>query len=526
MSAPVSVRRELRLGVAPGFVLPPLDALAATRSLHVDGSTSAIEVGEPERFSSEHFDTADLRLVRRGVTLQRRQGEGTSWILELPRPTKSGSNKADCRLAAVDGGAASPPEVLLDLLTAYVRTGTLAPVAHLQTERVTHALRDAESRLVAQIDDDTTAVYRGDVVAARFRHLELDVGPGASPELVDALVDFLRDAGASAPDPLPTLVRALGPRALAPAELDRPDLGDASSAGEVVTSALIAATNLLLDHDHVVRLDDDTEGVHQARVATRRLRSHLRVFASLFDPHWSAPLRSDLKWLARSLGRVRDRDVLIGRLRRAAGELPARNDRRDAEALISRVAAERERAQRRLLGALRSDRYRALVDGVVLAVVSPKVTDGAEALASTALPPVVKKPYRTVRKAVERVGLDPSDDELHALRIDVKRARYAAEVAVPVLGGEMRAFAKALAGFGDLLGDHHDASVAEDWLRAAARHAPAGVGDGTARSVALVAGELVAGQRSERRALRRELPSAWERVTLAAARAGYDGAKP
>jgi CHAD domain-containing protein len=515
---PVSVRREVRLGVAPDFVVPPLDGLVATQSLRID-------VAEPERFASEYFDTTDLRLVRRGVTLQRRQGSETAWILELPRPTKSGTDKADCRLIDVDDDVARPPAALLGLLTAYTRSSAVGAVAHLQTTRTTHVLQDDAQRVVAEVDDDTTAVYRGNRVAARFRHLEVDIGPGGSPDLLDALVEHLRRAGASAPDPVPTLVRALGPSALARSELDPGDLGASSTAGEVVSSGLLAATNLLLDHDHVIRLDDDIEGVHQARVASRRLRTYLRAFRALFDPAWSAPLQADLKWLARALGRVRDRDVLLARLREATDAFGKKSDRRDAGHLLDRVGAERAQAQAELLTTLRSDRYLALLDGLVPAVLAPKLTDLATAPALEALRPMVKKPYRKVRKAVDRVGLDPSDDELHDLRIDVKRARYAAEVAAPVAGPEMRAFAKALAGFGDLLGDHHDASVAEEWLRSAARHRPEGVSTRVALATAQVAGQLIADQREQRRSLRRELPAAWERVTVAEPHIDQQGTK-
>jgi CHAD domain-containing protein len=42
--------------------------------------------------------------------------------------------------------------------------------------------------------------------------------------------------------------------------------------------------------------------VHQARVATRRVRSTLRTFSKLLDEEWTDRLRADLKWLADLLG--------------------------------------------------------------------------------------------------------------------------------------------------------------------------------------------------------------------------------
>src|SRR4051794_26959300 len=119
MSSELEVRQEVRLAVSPEFVMPSLGELAATRELHVEQEAGADDTTTDHleaRFASEYFDTTDLRLVRRGVTLQRRQGDGTSWIIELPRPTKNGSRRADCRLIEIDDGSTEPPDSLLDLL--------------------------------------------------------------------------------------------------------------------------------------------------------------------------------------------------------------------------------------------------------------------------------------------------------------------------------------------------------------------------------------------------------------------------
>ena len=79
----------------------------------------------------------------------------------------------------------------------------------------------------------------------------------------------------------------------------------------------------LLRHDPGVRLGIDIEDVHQARVATRRLRSDLRTFQPLLDEAWADALRDELRWLGAELGRVRDAEVLRDRLRAAATTLPA-----------------------------------------------------------------------------------------------------------------------------------------------------------------------------------------------------------
>src|SRR5207248_11382379 len=104
-----------------------------------------------------------------------------------------------------------------------------------------------------------------------------------------------------------------------------PGLGPKSPAGDAVRAALAAGTTRLLRHDPGVRLGDDPEDVHQARVGARRLRSDLRTFAPLVEPDWREHLQDELRWLGDQLGAVRDADVLLDRLRRQASTLPERD---------------------------------------------------------------------------------------------------------------------------------------------------------------------------------------------------------
>ena len=73
---------------------------------------------------------------------------------------------------------------------------------------------------------------------------------------------------------------------MAPPELVVPTVGPNALVGEVARAAITAGVIRILEHDALVRLDGGPEGVHQARVGTRRLRSDLRTFASIFDNEW------------------------------------------------------------------------------------------------------------------------------------------------------------------------------------------------------------------------------------------------
>jgi hypothetical protein len=129
-----------------------------------------------------------------------------------------------------------------------------------------------------EVDDDVVSVMDGRRLAARFREVEVEVVGSAPDFLMDVVVARLGEAGAIAGDGRSKVVRAIGPRALEPADVIPVPVDKSSSIGEVVRAAIAHGYLRLVGHDLGVRLDEDPEDVHQARVATRRLRSDLRTF--------------------------------------------------------------------------------------------------------------------------------------------------------------------------------------------------------------------------------------------------------
>src|SRR5256714_10925278 len=287
-----------------------------------------------------YYDTPDLRLARWGVSLRHRAGEG--WTLKLAPPPSAPGKRASVLERdelTFEGSAKEPPDRALDMVRAYVRKSELVPVARLSTTRRRVRLVDATGTRVAEVVDDEVSVRDGRRVAARFREIEVEVPStnGAhgveGTEIITPLVTRLRGAGAGAPDPTPTHIRALGPRAIEPPEVAPEPLLPNAPAKDVIRYTLAQSVASLLHHDPLVRTGRDPEAVHQSRVATRKLRSNLRTFGSLLDPEWTEPLRSELGWLAFSLGAVRDREVLLDRLLELAKSLPA-GDQRSASALL------------------------------------------------------------------------------------------------------------------------------------------------------------------------------------------------
>jgi CHAD domain-containing protein len=219
------------------------------------------------------------------------------------------------------------------------------------------------------------------------------------------------------------------------------------------------------------------------------------------------PIRTELAWLGSSAGQARDLDVLQLYLEPELAELPV-GDRRAARLLLTRLKRERRSASRRLRATLDDPLYHGLLDELEALVGRPPQAGELPSLEELA-----GREYKRLRKDYKALGKTPTDEALHAVRIRVKRARYAAELVAPVAGkgaAEVIARAKSLQ---DVIGEHQDAAVAEEWLRSTPQVTePSGA--------SLAAGMLVERQRARRRAARADVDKAWRKLD-AAGRAAF-----
>ncbi len=278
------------------------------------------------------------------------------------------------------GPATAPPEDAVDLVRAYVRTATLSPVVRMRTVRRAVSLLSADGRLLAEIDDDDVSVHKGRRVTSRFRELEVEMADAGSDALLDAITERLRAGGAGARShpqagPRPRRERARAPRGGRGAARRRRHRGRGGPPGDRRVGGPAAPPRPR------GAAGGEPEDVHQARVATRRMRSDLRTFAPLVDSAWAAALSEELRWLAAELGTVRDAEVLAERLQGTASRLPAADveaGRHVADELIGGVAGAREQ----LLTALHDPRYVALLDRLVEAAHAPNVLTAERPTAS------------------------------------------------------------------------------------------------------------------------------------------------
>jgi CHAD domain-containing protein len=455
---------EAKFRVNPTFELPTItDAVPGVAT--VDQATQV-------SMNAVYYDTPDLRLAREGATLRRRTGGADAgWHLKLPVVSHTVPDGTGVRDEIQLPDSPDVPAELTRLVTVWVRTATLGPVATLASERTTLILRGPDGAALAELVDDTVSVEGGSHNQATFRELEVE-DTGGGEDILAGVAAVLRDAGAVGGEFVPKVVRALGPQATAPAEPPPPMPVDARDpVNDLVAATLRRYTRLLMSCDVGVRrgLDDS---VHQMRVAIRRLRSALRSFEALLDKEWAGALLDELQWLGGVLGAARDIEVLRDRLLAAAAELPPQAKPDAVAAKLAEICGKQYRqAFDEVAVALASERYIALADRLVDAATYPRTTDAGRRPSAVVLPPAIRASWATMRRraaAVTRRHANPAAADYHRLRIAAKRLRYLCDAAAPALGPKALKLSAQAARVQDVLGEHHDAVVAAAFIADAA----------------------------------------------------------
>ncbi|WP_256793017.1 CHAD domain-containing protein [Terrabacter sp. Ter38] len=229
----------------------------------------------------------------------------------------------------------------------------------------------------------------------------------------------------------------------------------------------------------------EPEGVHDLRVAMRRIRSALASFHALVDPAVTEPLRDELRWAAGRLGEARDAEVvqdLVDTLLDDIGPAGLIGLDEAVTGLRARLHLDATAADEVIDETLGSSRYAAAIALLDSVVTHPPLTDGAERGAKKVVRRVLRKEGKRVRERADLAedALATGDTELrsaclHDVRKAAKRLRYAAEAMAPVSGSRVGLVAERAADVQGLLGDHHDAVVTRATLRHLAIDEDAGV---------------------------------------------------
>lgn len=211
---------------------------------------------------------------------------------------------------------------------------------------------------------------------------------------------------------------------------------------------------------------DDPEAVHAARVSSRRLRAAMDGAAEAFSKPWYRSLHKSAKLITRTLGHVRDQDVLLEKLA-ADREQADAAERLGIDRLIERTTAERDDARSALLHTLRKSRMKRMRKASRLRF--PARRDKGARRDAWHLRQESMLPKRARRQIEERAidlfeyePIIPDANavvELHDARIAVKRLRYTLELFELGIGDEAAQLIQDTKGLQEVLGQLHDLDV-------------------------------------------------------------------
>jgi CHAD domain-containing protein len=465
------------------FDLPP--SRAAGRILSVL-KRAGYEATPParSRFDELFFDTQDGRLGRAGYRLAlREEGGALRWRMAGTDGQWVGPFEGDPRARTQPPDPPGIPPRAAELSGERRLIGMVC--RRCSCTRATLTSPDG-AQIELQIESFTPSPPAGREasMAPRQRLLAVSLAEGGESALLH-LATYLRDRLGLSPERRDAYQLAL-------AVLDLPEPGApppealAIRGGDTMAAAarkIVALQTLKMKQNSPGTVEDlDPEYLHDLRVASRRLRSALRLLLDVIGPRRAESLRVELRWIGGLLGAVRDLDVFIANLRVQAGRLGDAG--RVVETLAEELSRRRVPAREDLLRGLDSKRYADLLRRLeALGGSAPPIRPrGAQAcLVAEAAPMLIRRAQKRVLKAGRAVNPETPPPSLHRLRILMKRLRYTCEFFREAFPGPdpdqpppLAGYIKALVRFQDCLGEHQDAMVAMARIDSLARELVAG----------------------------------------------------
>jgi triphosphatase len=421
---------------------------------------------------SIYYDTPSCALHRAGVTLRVRQSGKrlVQTVKVLPGnadgPLSRGEWENPVATMVPDFQSLMPLSSigLLDVLSRE-------PLQPIFTTEIRRHLRTLDLPAgVVQTAFDQGVVKAGDKTAA-ICEIELELKQGSAValyELALALSEIgpVRPAMRSKAERGYDLAFGTAPAARrAGPPLSRAD----ASVDDALAAILQSSLAQLLANQAVAEDGRDPEGIHQLRVALRRLRSALALLAAFAPSARLDALRADAKWLASSLGAARSWDVFLGEvLVEVARGCGAADDLQSLREIAEQARATSYAAARATLADARAGRFQLVlgawieqrgwrhdVSGETLAQLAAPATAFASSVLSARHRKVLKRGRHFKRMSLEA---------RHELRLAVKKLRYTADFFLPLFGAPGKRYVRRLGRLQERLGRYNDAATTRQLL--------------------------------------------------------------
>jgi len=386
-----------------------------------------------ETLDSVYFDSDDLSLRDHGLTLRIRH-VGDKWVQTIKSIDHGVGfferSEWEQTIEASQPDLSRVQDASLSRLLADGMRKPLKPVFETRFERTAYHLNGGAADIVMAIDE-------GQILATGssrpVSEIELELKHGSLADLFKVARDIAGIVPArlefkTKPDRGYELVENA---AVSAATACDPELTAGTSAGRGFTLIGRACLRHLVANVPAM-LNRDQTALHQMRVALRRLRAAISLFSVIVSDDRAEAIKGELRWLAREMGPARDLDTLLSEVIKP---LRKRHAKEPGLASIGNMfARKRLRSYRQAHEAVQSARFRALVLSTAEWVeAGPWSTSEDAATRARREAPIeiyaaeqLSRRRKKIRQRGARIN-ELSPEQLHGLRIQVKKARYAVE---------------------------------------------------------------------------------------------------
>jgi triphosphatase len=463
---------ELKLHVAPSD-LARLARHPALVGLQQGTATST-------RLYTVYFDTPDLKLARFGVALRVRR-QGGQYFQTIKTLSRGGSGDAAAIAVRrewewrISGEGPDLPLLTLEGVREVVPQEALPeirPMFMTDFQRTTLTLRP-DPLTAIEVALDTGEIRAGTTYRPISEvELELKAGP------VTALFDLARELQRIVPLRISADNKAAAGFALVTGRLPEPakapplGLTPAATVADGFRHIVRNCMSHVLANEACVLAGGNDEGVHQMRIALRRLRSAFSRFDDVIASGDAKALKDEVRWLANRLGPARDWDILHHRFFQPYAEKQGHDEA--VRRLGQAIADSRRSAHARATEALYSPRYTTLMLGLGAWLESGRWQEDSdrETLAMAAGPLAglagtwLAERHRKSRKAGRRNGKMDAE-QCHRLRVRFKKLRYGVDYFRGIYAaGSARPYLERIDALQESLGDMNDAAVSRQLLKA------------------------------------------------------------
>jgi len=490
---------------------------------HIRGNGYKVKELKQVRNVDIYLDTFDWTLFKKKLALRYRTSNGAfMYAIKGIEKMENGIAQRIEREISLDGPAAIPSEItakhIREQIDAMIYPRKLLEQIQIRTDRRPYRVVSPDGAKIELAFDATSFFLRGLHKPRRARKLheleaELLHGPVNALHSLAALLEKISCGAPSTASKLETAIERLNvsiPSKKPPEKYlvrldDRLDLA--------VRKILAYQFSRFREHLPGVHRDIDTEFVHQARVATRRMRSALRLFGDAIPQKTCAYLSGEMQWLGGLFGAIRDLDVFLLNLpifRQQIDRFPERNMKVFDDWIHDHRCGPFE-ALTQGLHSLRYNNFelRFLRFLELPLPMHPRASLAVKRVREVA-PAVIREKFDAVIKQGYRVLENPKMKQFHRLRIQMKRLRYVCEFMAPAYDGALEPFIERTTEIQDCLGEMQDTVFTRGFINILYSDWKSKL---VAPNLIFILGEIYQLQREIADERRKKFSKIWERFT-------------